>query len=316
MKIAVVICTYNRPDALSDALASCLRQTRRAYEVIIVDDGQLSYELLDAFRQRFEQAGTIFTYHRKHSDQRGLTRSRNVAWRSTDADVLFYIDDDATLPPKCIEYVETVFAADVHGELAAVDFPIREAKQAFVGRRLIERLYDIAGLWSPLKYHQRRAALPAHLSALGYLHPVPFLQGGSLAARRSTLAAVGGFDENLPGHGLGEDKEISVRLARVGYVARIDAERVDHQTHPAGRENAFRSGYETVYNYLYINGKVGQLNVGTALLLAYTVCCLMMISGLYAVIGDRRFHCGQLGGMASALWSIFVSVLRNGRLKV
>ena len=44
MKIAVAVCTLNRPQPLSDALESCVIQTRPPDKVILIDDGELSTE--------------------------------------------------------------------------------------------------------------------------------------------------------------------------------------------------------------------------------------------------------------------------------
>ena len=39
MKIALVVTTYNRPDALAAVLDACLAQRDRDFEIVVADDG-------------------------------------------------------------------------------------------------------------------------------------------------------------------------------------------------------------------------------------------------------------------------------------
>ena len=39
MRIAVIVTTYNRPDALSAVLEGYLAQTDRGFELLVADDG-------------------------------------------------------------------------------------------------------------------------------------------------------------------------------------------------------------------------------------------------------------------------------------
>ena len=46
MKVAIAICTCNREGALSAALQSCLAQSSKAAQIVIIDDGHLSDEFV------------------------------------------------------------------------------------------------------------------------------------------------------------------------------------------------------------------------------------------------------------------------------
>ncbi|NLX07572.1 MAG: glycosyltransferase family 2 protein [Phycisphaerae bacterium] len=302
MKIAVAICTANRPEALLAALASCFDQARPPDEILVIDDGRLDDHLLANWRRRAEAQSVRLLHHRKPPERRGLTRSRNLALELAESPVIFFLDDDAQLHRDALAYLELVFNLDVDRQIAGADFPIVEAARQKIGRQVIEQLYRYAGLWSVLRRYHRPGPLGGKLGRLSFLEQTPDLQGGALAARVRTLREVGGFDERLPGHGMGEDKEISARLYRRGRLVRITACPVHHFSHPGGRENAVQSGRETVYNYLRINIRAFPIGVGEALMLAWTVGGLFAIELAFAMAGDRAFHRGQLRGMAIGLW--------------
>ncbi|MEK6533804.1 MAG: glycosyltransferase, partial [Nitrospirota bacterium] len=54
MKTAVIVTTYNRPDALSAVLAGFEAQTDQSFEVVVADDGSTS-----------ETAAVIHDYQRR-----------------------------------------------------------------------------------------------------------------------------------------------------------------------------------------------------------------------------------------------------------
>jgi len=96
MKIALIITTYNRPDALELVIKSALSQTFLPDEIIIADDGS-----------RGETKILISKYQKKsstkiiHSWQRDLgfraARSRNKAIAKSSSDYLILVDGDMIL---------------------------------------------------------------------------------------------------------------------------------------------------------------------------------------------------------------------------
>ncbi|MCL6467469.1 MAG: glycosyltransferase, partial [Ralstonia sp.] len=86
-RIALIVTTYNRPDALVRVLTGCGAQTDRAFDVIVADDGSR-----DDTRVAVEAAAKIAPYplrHVWHPDdgfRAGEIRNRGVL--ATDADYL------------------------------------------------------------------------------------------------------------------------------------------------------------------------------------------------------------------------------------
>jgi Glycosyl transferase family 2 len=89
---AIIIPTRGRAGSLARALASLSEQARdAAVEVLVVDDGP------DAgTRAAAEAAGVRYVAHER---PRGLNAARNTAIAATEADWLFFVDDDVEVHP-------------------------------------------------------------------------------------------------------------------------------------------------------------------------------------------------------------------------
>jgi GT2 family glycosyltransferase len=304
MDLTVAICTYNRPAALAAAIDSCLAQLFLPKCLIVIDDGATDADALDRFRQRCQMKNVHFLYRAKPADQRGLTRSRNWALAETSTEFIFYMDDDALLPPDALDQLSRTFAVDPAHQIAGVDLPIVEHARKNAGRRVIDALYGQIGLWAPTTRRWRQRVLPKSLTAIPHLKPVPFLQGGAMAFRSADLRRIGGFDENLTGSAMGEDKDISFRMARLGLLVRNIACPVAHLSDPSARPDPEKSAAESLSNYLYINRKVIAPTLADVLLWLYTTAGLLAIAVLFACVGNTRFHLRQIKGMLRALLAL------------
>ena len=216
------------------------------------------------------------------------------------------------MPERGLEFVSKAFEYDENNELLAVDFPIDEQTLSYTGRRLIEFCYRLAGLWRVGLRFRRCRQLPANIKELSYLKPLRFLQGGSMAIRRQALEDIAGFDENLGIACVGEDKDISIRLDKIGCLGRITSLYVKHYSEAIGRISAYEYGCETGFNYLYINCKLGKLGVGEWLLIGYNIVILIGTEILFACIGNKKFHIEQIKGILSGVYRfiIYRSILK------
>ena len=88
--MSVIICAYtmDRWEALSEAVASVFRQTRRPEEVIVVID--YNEELLERATREFRGARVIANELTK-----GLSGARNTGVRAATGDIHVFLDDDA-----------------------------------------------------------------------------------------------------------------------------------------------------------------------------------------------------------------------------
>lgn len=178
MLISVIICTRNRAELLSRALASVVDQDfpSRDYEVIVVDNDSSDHTAEVA--KRYADRANV-RYLREL--QIGLCMARNAGWRAASGQYVAYFDDDALAAP---------------GWLAAV-------ADGFAGTW--QNVGVVGGRVDPLWEEQRPAWLSdevAHALTIvdwstsdKYIEDVgrEWLVGANMAVPRSVLAEVGGF---------------------------------------------------------------------------------------------------------------------------
>lgn len=289
--VAVVFCTRDRPDALTQTLDSVWRQTRLPDELIIIDDGALATSVCDAIIAECDSRGVKCLI--ESNAGRGLTRARNLAADLAASDILQYLDDDVTCDLEFLAEVCRVFrdpAVDV--VTAVVDEP------AFSGRsaRAYRFGYRLACWWRVAPRGRPSAPRPTVLDEPGAARVVRWLSGAAMALRRDVVRRVR-FDEGLAEYALGEDREMGYRLWPRHWLVEARRARVVHRRDGGGRMAARRLGYMTSYNYLYILEKTCRLGVGDWFLVAWGLSVLGAMHAAWAVAGDRRAHLGEWVGM-------------------
>ncbi len=216
MKTAVIVTTYNRPQALRLVLNSLANQSVPADQVVVADDGstQSTAECIAGFQAKMP------LHHAWQADQGfRAAAARNLAVSRSDADYLIFLDGDCIVPPDFIEK---------HQRLAEAGWFVA-GNRILLAQRLthdvIERQADIAS-WSTWRWLWQ--------SCLGECNrwmPRIFMPGQSwrkqrptrwqqartcnLALWRKDFQQVNGFDETYNGWGH-EDADLAVRLIRQG----------------------------------------------------------------------------------------------------
>jgi glycosyltransferase involved in cell wall biosynthesis len=212
--LALIVTTYERPDALALALASALAQTEPPAELLVADDG--SGEATRALVARVAAAAPVPVRHvwQEHRGFR-LAAARNRAIAAATAPYLVLVDGDLVLHPE--------FLADhrraarpgrwVQGGRALLSEPVtREALAS--GRTTF-------GLLEPGTRNRKnglRSPLLSRLASREGRDPLR-VRGANLALWREDALRVNGFDEAFEGWGR-EDSEFAARLAHAG-VARL-----------------------------------------------------------------------------------------------
>jgi glycosyltransferase involved in cell wall biosynthesis len=247
--VALVISTYNRPDALNKVLISVASQEVMPDEIIIADDGseEETRQLIEAWQRRL---------HIKHVWQEDigfrLSAARNNAIKVAQSDYIIFIDGDCLIPSdfikKHLKMAEPRFF--VPGSRILLTESItrsvlredgmdlqRKSFAQFVVMRLkgeINRL--VAFLFVPGKKWRKWRTKSWRR-----------IRGCNMAFWRDDLLHVNGFDEDFDhwGH---EDADIAVRLIRSG-VYRKDGIMGSYVFHLWHRENKDASE-QTMLNYL------------------------------------------------------------------
>ena len=218
MRIAVIVTTYNRPDALAAVLAGYQAQRDAGFELLVADDGSTddTLRVIDEFKAR-AKFPVIHIWHEDRGFRAAAIRNRALA--ATRADYVIFSDGDCVPAPR--------FVAQ-HQRLA-------ERGWFVAGNRvLLSAGFTNRVLHDKLPIHTR--SLVSWLIAWGKRDinrwlPLVTLPDGefrksapgrwegaktcNLAAWRDDLIRVNGLDETYSGWGL-EDSDLVIRLLHAG----------------------------------------------------------------------------------------------------
>jgi len=220
MRIAVIVTTYNRPDALAAVLEGWLAQTDRDFEVLVADDGSTpdTAAVVRHFQQR-----AAFPIHHVWQEDDGFRAAaiRNRALAATTADYIVFTDGDC-IPPK--DFVAQQRKLSERGCFLSGNRLLLSPE--FTRQVLSEKIP--VHLWSLRDW--LRARRQKHISRLLPLLRLPDSalrkisprrwQGAktcNLSVFREDLLRVNGLDESYIGWGQ-EDSDLVVRLIRVGLI--------------------------------------------------------------------------------------------------
>jgi glycosyltransferase involved in cell wall biosynthesis len=199
--VSVVVPTYKRPDLLARCLDALVRQQLPArYEILVCDDAAS-----DATRQQVEgfavggPNGPSLRYLAV-TGSRGPSGARNLGWRSAQAEIIAFTDDDTIPHPDWLAQGLRAFRPDVAAVTGATEMPIPDPPSDY------ER--DASGL-------TRAEFITANCFV-----------------RRAALVAVGGFDTRYT-MAWREDSDLQFALLEGGFrIERCDRARVVHPVRP------------------------------------------------------------------------------------
>lgn len=218
ISLAVIVTTYNRPDALTAALAGYRAQTDRDFELIIADDGSTpdTEQVIDAARTEGMEI-----VHVRHEDKGFRAAAiRNRAVLLTSADYIIFSDGDCIALPGFVAQhrllAESGWFVAGNRILLSEDFTrliLRERLSVHAwtaGRWLGARLRGRINRWLPF--------IRLSPEAVFRKWPAQSWEGVmtcNLALWRRDLLAVDGLDETYSGWGL-EDSDLAIRLLHAG----------------------------------------------------------------------------------------------------
>jgi glycosyltransferase involved in cell wall biosynthesis len=218
MKIAVVVTTYNRPDALAAVLEGYFEQADLDFELVVADDG--STDDTRALAEDYARRAPFPMSHVWQEDHGFRAAAiRNQAIAKTCAEYVVFTDGDCIPAPWFVA---------AHRRLAERGWFISANRvllsEAFTRRVLAQKLAlqhwgwtEWLGAW---RRHDVNRLFPLLSVPLG---PLRKLGAGdwegaktcNLSAWRDDLLRVNGLDETYSGWGL-EDSDLAVRLIRAG----------------------------------------------------------------------------------------------------
>ncbi|MCL4865918.1 MAG: glycosyltransferase [Gemmatimonadales bacterium] len=221
MQAAVIIATYNWPEALELALLGFAGQRDTAFRVVVADDGSGPETAEVVARVRAETGLAIA--HVWHPD-RGFRKSEilNRAILACDEPYLIFTDGDL-IPRDDFVATHRRLARPGH-YLAGMTVRLPEAVSAAITPAVVRAglATDLAWLrrqgFRPGRHRLRFSRRPWFNALMDRITPTPpRWRGGNASAWRSDLLAVDGFDMQM-GYG-GQDAEIGDRLDNLGVRA-------------------------------------------------------------------------------------------------
>ena len=218
MKLAVIVTTYNRPDALRAVLEGYRVQDTPDFELIIADDGSTgeTAALIERYRTKLP-----FPVDHVWQEDRGFRAGavRNRALARTTADYVVFSDGDCVPPAFFVGRHAAL--AEPGWFLAANRVLLSEAFTAAVLRQEVPIHTWSTARWLAawLRRDVNRALPLVRLPDGGFRKRSPQRWEGvktcNFSAWRADLLRANGFDERYAGWGL-EDSDLVVRLLHAG----------------------------------------------------------------------------------------------------
>jgi len=295
LTFSVILPTHNRGESLRRAVESVLAQTRRADELIVVNDA--ADEIDPEIARLSAAAGVRFVCLRR--ERASLPASRNAGLAAAAGDVLLLMDDDHELGEDYLARLEDIYEADPEGMVDAVSGVVSEPARP-ARTRPWDLLMALSGhlRWGPRRCLARQRGIPPVLAEI--LRPTRYLTGGATSLRRR-LAAEIRFDEGLAGYALGEDRDFSFRATQRYAVFVAPSMKMLHHCETSARPDARTYGRMIVENFLRIASRAVEPGVGKWVIVGWNLSGLCLAHAIYAVVGDRRYHRQVLLGMLHGL---------------
>ena len=213
--VSVAIPAYNHAAYIEACLASVCAQTYPELELVLIDDGsqddtlEAARRFLETRRERFRRIVL------QRQDNQGVSGASNAAIAACQGEWVHLLGSDDVLHPAKIERIQQAISdwdcsdlALVHADAAYIDQngqPITRNRRA-----------------------QRPAPGPDRQAWRALFMFDNFIINPTVALRRNTFLAVGGFDRNLAL----EDIDCWLRLSARYAIARVPEELASYRKHP------------------------------------------------------------------------------------
>ena len=270
MKFTLIVCTYQRPQAIVTLLNSVNDQWVYPDQIVIVDGSK------DTNTQK------VFTSHAYKNleyvlvdkENRGLTKQRNYGIDKVEptSEIVCFLDDDIVLTPPYFKLLLDTYksypeALGVGGYIInevnwrsvaeeyvaqineyAYDNYARSDGSRFVIRKRLGLDADQPPAHMPNFAHGRSVSF---LPPSGKIYPVQQFMGGVSSFKIEALQEQK-FSEYFEGYGLYEDADYTLRLSKKGSLYVNTAAQLYHYHDADGRPNQFYYGKMVVRNGWYV----------------------------------------------------------------
>jgi glucosyl-dolichyl phosphate glucuronosyltransferase len=296
---SIIIPTYNRPKELENCITSLLEQTTRPYELIIIDDGQLSEPPLE---KECRDNGIKYVYHRK--DTPGLTKSRNLGVQLASGNIIFFFDDDTIMEPDYIKNIMEVYSSDPGRHIGGVSGIITNTKP-LTSKQRIKRIIQLMFLMSGFREGRvLPSGFTTNFDAKGTLlkekREVDFLPGCAMSFRSEIFREISFDGERYLNYGLGEDKDFSYQVSKKYKLVINPDAKLMHMESPKMRVDEFRESRMFLLDrHLFFTRHVKK-GWWTWIFFFYAIFGYIMMSFFSFLISPGRDATAKLRGIFSA----------------
>lgn len=301
MRTTVVICTKDRYKDLVEHLTSLKQQTRLPDELVVVDaseqEAQFIQELLKSYDFVFDRIQYL-------QAPPGLTRQRNIGFKASEGDIIFFFDDDTVLAPDYIETIMAVFEHDEDGRIGGAIGRIQGVTTTKRwGIRWLQKWFYLA---SSGDGRFKASGLPTWPHWNDKEADVEAVSGCQMSFRKHIIEEEP-FDENLTKYCYMEDDDIGYRVSRRYRIRYVPDALCEHHVSPASRLKRRETARMLVVNQYYLfrkNISAKPLTYPLAMsLLGHLLLSIRLrdLQGLLGTIdGIAAIFKGQLPGKRSA----------------
>ena len=206
MTSALLISTYNWPEALRLVMISALSQTHLPSKIIIADDGSAkeTEELISEFQ--LKSAVPIFHFHQT---DKGFRKAKNLnkAIAGTDVDYIIQVDGDCILHPNFVKDHLSFAEKGVYLYGSRVNLLPNAVGEIFKTKKIYFNVFS-----SEIKNRTRTLHIP-FLSRLYKSHEgiSKKFRGCNVSFWRKDFITINGYNEDFEGWGR-EDSDLAIRL--------------------------------------------------------------------------------------------------------
>ena len=230
-RYSVIIPVYNRPDETRDLLESLVAQTRKDFEVLVIED--VSTITSEEIVNEFEKELPIRYYVKSNS---GPGPSRNFGFSHARGDFFIVFDSDCILPPTYFEAVDQALKTE---GFDAWGGPDRAHEKFTLPQRAMAYTMSSVFTTGGIRGGQKR---------VGWFQPRSFNMGMS----REVFEQTGGFRFDR----FAEDIELSIRIKKAGFrVGLIPDAFVFHK-----RRTNFIQFFKQVFNFGKGRALIGKVH--------------------------------------------------------
>lgn len=245
LSLTVIICTWQRPEALQRLLLNLALQEPPPAQILIIEGDETA-------RGACNQPHCWICAAPRGNLRHFLTfpmleHQRNLGADRVETPLVCFLDDDVLLEPGCLAHLVAAFADDPGVKIGgvggfAIEVPITKR---LPWRWRARRALGVVPSLTPGRYTRSGHSIPLELAPpFTGCRPVDFPTGYCMAYRSRVLEEV----RFVPSTGIGEDLHFSLRVGQRYQLLHCGDARLRHFHDPTGRPSRRRYAFMSVYN--------------------------------------------------------------------